>query len=147
MHLKDVMKKKVEVIGPDTLLREAACKMNARGISLLPVCEGSTMVGMLTTRDIAVRATAQGRDPQITRVREVMMAPTIYGQEDQNLNEAADLMERWSLYRLPVLDQHMHLVGIVSMRDLSGTFADLAARRPRHHRQKRIPRGRRRSTG
>src|ERR1700679_2337651 len=103
MHLKDVMKKKVEVVGPDTLLRVAARKMNACGISLLPVCEGSMMVGMLTTRDIAVRATAQGRDPQITRVREVMMAPTIYGQEDQNLGEAADLMERLSLHRLPVL--------------------------------------------
>lgn len=140
MHLKDVMKKKVEVVGPDTLLREAAHKMNVCGISLLPVCNGSTMVGMLTTRDIAVRATAQGRDPQITRVREVMMAPTIYGQEDQNLGEAADLMERWSLHRLPVLDQRMHLVGIVSLRDLCGNFGHSTKRTSRVHRRRRISR-------
>jgi CBS domain-containing protein len=138
MHLKDVMKKKVDVVRPDTLLRQAARKMNACGISLLPVCEGSTMVGVLTTRDIAVRATAQGRDPQITQVREVMMAHPIYGQEDQNLGEAADLMERWSLHRLPVLDQHMHLVGIVSLRDLGGTFGHPMKRSSRVHRRRRI---------
>jgi CBS domain-containing protein len=141
MHLKDVMKKKVEVVGPDTLLREAARKMNVCGISLLPVCEGSTMVGVLTTRDIAVRATAQGRDPQITRVREVMMGPTIFGQENQNLGEAADLMERWALHRLPVLDQHMHLVGIVSLRDLGGNFDRPTKRSSRVQRRRRILQG------
>jgi CBS domain-containing protein len=143
MYLKDVMKKKVEVVGPDTLLREAAHRMNAGGIPLLPVCEGLTMVGVLTTRDITVRATAQGCDPRITRVREVMMAPTIYGQENQNLDEAADLMERWSLYRLPVLNQKMELVGIVSLRDLSGNFVPPMTRRFAVHRRKRISKERR----
>jgi CBS domain-containing protein len=143
MHLKDVMNKKVEVVRPDTLLREAARKMNDCGISLLPVCEGPTMVGVLTTRDIAVRATAQGRDPQITLVREVMMGPIIFGQENQNLGEAADLMERWALHRLPVLDQHMHLVGIVSMSDLCGTLNHPTKRISRVPRRKRIFQGRR----
>jgi CBS domain-containing protein len=136
MYLKDVMKRRVEVVGPDTLLREAARKMNAHGILLLPVCVGATMVGMLTTRDITVRATAEGRDPRSARVGEVMTAPTIYGQEYQNLGEAADLMERWSLHQLPVLDQRMHLVGMVTLRDLCRNFIGSKAQR------RRIPKGR-----
>ncbi len=136
------MKKKVEIVGPDTLLREAARKMNTCGISLLPVCEGPTMVGMLTTRDITVRATAQGCDPRTARVREVMRAPTIYCQETQNLGQAAELMKRWTLRRLPILDQRMHLVGIVSSQDLRGNFARSTARRFHAHRRKQTPKGR-----
>jgi CBS domain-containing protein len=143
MYLKDVMKKRVEIVGPDTLLREAARKMNACGISLLPVCVGPTMVGVLTARDITVRATAQGCDPQSARVREVMMAPNIYGQENQNLGNAVDLMERWSLHRLPVLNQQMQLVGIVSLRDLCRNFTRLMTRRFQVHRRRRIPKVRR----
>jgi len=140
MHLKDVMKREVDTVSPDTPLREAAHKLNARGVPVLPVCEGATMVGVLTARDITVRATAQGRDPRVTRVREVMTAPAIYGREDQDLDEAADLMERWRLRRLPVLDQQMHLVGMVSLPDLWENFvaARAAARGHGTHQQKRI---------
>ena len=139
MRLKDVMEKEVEAVGPDTLLREAARKMRACGVPMLPVCDGPTMVGVLTARDITVRATAQGCDPRIARVRDVMMAPTIFGQEDQNVGEAVDLMERQSLHRLPVLDRLMHLVGIVSLRDLCGNLAGPMARRLPAHRRTRIP--------
>ena len=142
MHLRDVMRKRVAIVSPDTLLREAAHKMNVLGVSLLPVCEGSTVVGLLTIRDIAVRATAQGCNPRVARVREVMSAPTVYGQEDQSPKQAVDLMERWSLYRLPVLDQRMHLVGIVSLSDLCGDFARSMRRPSRTHRQRPIPNGR-----
>jgi len=137
------MKRKVETVGPDTLLREAARKMSAGGVPVLPVCEGTTMVGVLTARDITVRATAQGRDPRITRVREVMTAPAIYGREDQDLDEVADLMQRRWLYRLPVLDRQMHLVGMVSLPDLRGTFASARAapQSPGTHQRRRIMRG------
>ena len=87
------MEKEVEAVSPDTLLREAARKMSACGVPMLPVCEGPTMVGVLTARDITVRATAQGRDPRVARVYEVMTAPAIFGQEDQNVGEAAEFME------------------------------------------------------
>jgi CBS domain-containing protein len=137
MQLKDVMKKEFKVVGPDTLLREAVRKMNTGSISLLPVCDGPIMVGVLTTRDIAVRATAQGCNPRIARVREVMMAPAIYGQENQNLGEAAALMERWSIHRLPVLDQRMRLVGIVSLQDLCGNQVRPLTRHSQWRRQKR----------
>jgi CBS domain-containing protein len=118
MQLRDVMSRHVEVVAPDTPLREAARKMIAHSIAMLPVCEGRKIVGLLSARDITVRATAQGRDPRRGRVRDVMMAPAIYGCEDQYVDEAADVMQRWRLYRLPVLDRQMRVVGIISLRDL-----------------------------
>jgi len=120
MQVKNVMKRSVEVVAPDTLLHEAARKMSAHNVSVLPVCEGRRIVGLLTARDLTVRATAEGCDPRTSQVREVMMFPAICGREGQNVNEAADLMQKWHLNRLPVLNRQKHLVGIVSLRDLQG---------------------------
>ena len=122
MQLKNVMKRRVAVVNPDTLLQEAARKMSVHNVSVLPVCEGRKIVGLLTARDLTVRATAQGCDSRTSRVREVMMSPAICGRETQNVNEAADLMQRWQIRRLPVLNRRKHLVGIVSMRDLQGSL-------------------------
>lgn len=120
MQLKDVMKKDVEVVAPDTPLREAARKMSVLNLTMLPVCDGSRIVGLLTARDLTIRATAQGCDPRTAQVREVMMLPAVYGREDQNVHQAVDLMQRSQLHCLPVLDRQMRLVGIVSLRDLRG---------------------------
>src|ERR1017187_2809458 len=121
MQVKNVMKRSVEVVGPDTLLHEAARKMSVHNVSVLPVCEGRKIVGLLTARDLTVRATAEGCDPRTSQVREVMMFPAICGREGQNVNEAADLMQKWQLSRLPVQNRQKHLVGIVTLRDLQGT--------------------------
>jgi len=118
MQLKSVMKKNVAIVAPDTPLREAARKMSVHNITVLPVCEGRKIVGLLTARDLTVRATAQGCDPQTTPVREVMTFPAVYGREGQSINQAAHLMHKWQLRRLPVLNRQMHLVGMVSLRDL-----------------------------
>ena len=118
MQLKDVMRKQVEVVGPDTSLCEAARKMTAHNVSMLPVCDGHRVVGLLTVRDLTIRATSQGCDPRTGRVREVMMLPAVYGREDQDVSQAVDLMRRWQLHRLPVLDRRRRLVGVVSLRDL-----------------------------
>jgi len=120
MQVKNVMKRSVEVVAPDTLLHEAARKMSVHNVSVLPVCEGRRIVGLLTARDLTVRATAEGCDPRTSQVREVMMFPAICGREGQNVNEAADLMQKWQLSRLPVLNRQKRLVGIVSLRDLQG---------------------------
>jgi CBS domain-containing protein len=120
MQVKNVMKRSVEVVAPDTLLHEAARKMSVHNVSVLPVCEGRRIVGLLTARDLTVRATAEGCDPRTSQVREVMMFPAICGREGQNVNEAADLMQKWQLNRLPVQNRQKHLVGIVSLRDLQG---------------------------
>ena len=90
-------------------------------------------MGLLTVRDLTVRATAEGCDPRTSQVREVMMFPAICGREGQNVNEAADLMQKWQLSRLPVLNRQKHLVGMVSLRDLQG----LSPRNHQHPKSRR----------
>jgi CBS domain-containing protein len=142
MQIKDIMQRNVETVTPDTPLREAGRKMKDHGVSLLAVCEGLTFVGLLTSRDITVRATAQGCDPRRAQVRDVMMSPAIYGREDQNVREAEYVMRRWRLSGLPVLNQHERLVGVVSLRDVLGK-PRLGKERPRRLITKRAGRTKR----
>ena len=72
MQVYEVMTPHVEVIHPDATLKEAATKMSQLDIGPLPVCDGERLVGMLTDRDITIRATAQGCDPDTTKVRDMM---------------------------------------------------------------------------
>jgi len=112
------MNRRIAAVAADTPLREAARQMSAQNIPVLPVCDGPTLVGLITPRDLIVRATAQGCDPRTSTVREVMTRKVIWGREDQDVNETAHLMHTWRLRRLPVVDTEMHLVGIVSIDDL-----------------------------
>src|SRR5262249_60789559 len=102
MQLKDIMTPGVEVIAPGASIYEAAEKMSHLDIGPLPVCDGERLIGMLTDRDITVRAVAAGRDPLTTQVRDVMtpdvvyMTPdVVYGFEDQEVEDAARLMEQY----------------------------------------------------
>ena len=115
MQLKAIMTPHVEVIAPEATIREAAEKMSHLDIGPLPVCEGERLVGMVTDRDITVRAVAEGRDPATTLVREVMTPDLIYGFEDQDVQDAAHLMEQYQIRRLPVLNRSQQLVGIVAL--------------------------------
>lgn len=119
MQLKDVMTRGVEVVPPDTTLKEAAEKMRKLDVGPLPVCDGERLLGMLTDRDITVRAVAEGRNPTATKVREVMTPDIIYCFEDQDVREAARLMEKHQIRRLPILSRDKRLVGIVSLGDLA----------------------------
>jgi CBS domain-containing protein len=106
-------------------LWEAAQKMAALDVGPLPVCTGDKLVGMLTDRDITVRATAEGRDPKTTRVSEVMTPDVLYAFEDQDISEAARLMADHQIRRLVVLNRDKHLVGIVSLGDLAVQTGDV----------------------
>src|SRR3989454_12091310 len=119
MQLRAIMTPEVEVIHPEVTLQQAAAKMRRLNIGSLPVCEGERLVGMLTDRDITVRAVAEGRDPVTTLVREVMTPDLVYGFEDQDLEDAARLMEQYQIRRLPVLNRAKQLVGIVALGDLA----------------------------
>ncbi len=119
MQLKNVMTRRVEVVHPNATLQEAAQKMKAMDVGPLPVCEGDRLKGMLTDRDITVRATAEGRDPRTTKVREVMTPEIVYALEEQSVQEAARLMEDQHIRRLLVLNRDQRLVGIVSLGDLA----------------------------
>lgn len=124
MQLREVMTPHVEVIHPDATLREAAQKMKNLDVGPIPVCDGDRIQGMLTDRDITIRATAEGRDPNATRVREVMTPDVIYCFEDQDVQQAADLMEERQIRRLIVLNREKRLVGIVSLGDLATQTGD-----------------------
>ncbi len=119
MQVKDVMTPGVEVVPPEATLQEAARKMRTLGVGPLPVCDGERLVGMLTDRDITVRAVAEGRDPATTRVREVMTPEVVYCFADQDTQTAAQMMEMRQIRRVPVLSRDQRLVGIVSLGDLA----------------------------
>src|SRR5215471_21530627 len=95
MQLKEVMTSGVEVVSPEASIREAAEKMRHLDIGPLPVCDGDRLVGLLTDRDITVRAVADGRDPVTTRVHEVMTPDVVYGFDDQDVQDAVRLMEQY----------------------------------------------------
>jgi CBS domain-containing protein len=64
MKLKDIMSTEVEIVPPDASIQQAAAKMRSLDVGALPVCDGRRLVGMITDRDITIRATAEGRDPK-----------------------------------------------------------------------------------
>jgi CBS domain-containing protein len=120
MLVRELMTQDVECARPNDTLQEAAEKMRDFDIGLLPVCgDNDRLVGMLTDRDITVRAAAEGLDPWTCRTRDVMTPNVIYCMEDQDVAEAAQLMKDNQIRRLVVLDRNKLLVGIVSLGDLA----------------------------
>jgi len=120
MQVKQVMTRGVECVSPSATLQDAACKMKQLDVGPLPVCgDNDRLVGMLTDRDITVRAVAEGLDPRKAQVRDVMTPNIIYCFEDQDVDEAARLMKDNQIRRLVVLNQDKRLTGIVSLGDLA----------------------------
>jgi CBS domain-containing protein len=119
MELRDVMTRDVEVVSAGASLKEAAGKMKSLDVGLLPVCDGDRLQGILTDRDITIRATADGRDPKKTKVTDVMSTDLAYCLEDQEVEEAVSLMEARQIRRIPVVNQDKRLVGIVSLADIA----------------------------
>jgi CBS domain-containing protein len=119
VKLKEVMTRNVEVVRPDAMLQEAASLMKRLDVGVIPVCDGENVLGMLTDRDITVRATAEGRDPKSTAVRDVMTEDVAYLYEDDEVEEAANLMGKRQIRRLIVLNQDKRLVGIASLGDIA----------------------------
>jgi len=123
MQVKDVMTQKPTVVCSDTLLQEVAETMGTLEIGVLPVCNGDHVIGILTDRDVTVRATAAGCDPTMIQVCDIMTTDVIYCFEDQDVAAAATLMEDQQVRRLLVLNRDQHLVGIVSLDDLAASGA------------------------
>jgi CBS domain-containing protein len=124
MQIREIMTREVEVIRPDASIREAAAKMKDLDVGAIPVCDGQRLQGFLTDRDIAVRAVAEGRDSGNTKVADIMSKDLAYCFEDDQIDEAATVMEMKQIRRLPVLDREKQLVGIVSLGDLSVRTGD-----------------------
>jgi len=119
MELRDIMTRDVEIVSASASLKEAADKMKSLDVGLMPVCDGDRLQGILTDRDITIRATAHGRDPKKTKVSDVMSTDLAYCLEEQEVEEAVSLMEARQIRRIPILNQDKRLVGIVSLADIA----------------------------
>jgi CBS domain-containing protein len=93
--------------------------MRDHDIGLLPVCDGEHLLGVVSDRDLAIRALAEGMDPGTMIGREMITSPVMYCFEDQDINEAAQLMRDNQIRRLVVLNRAKRLVGVVSLGDLA----------------------------
>jgi CBS domain-containing protein len=118
MKVREVMTGDVRLTNPDCSIREAAEMMADQDIGALPVGQDDRLVGMVTDRDIAVRAVAKGLGPD-TKIRDVMSQEVMYCFEDEDLEDAAHNMGDIKVRRLPVLNRDKRLVGIISIGDLA----------------------------
>ena len=118
MQVNEAMSGDVKLINPNQTIRDAARMMAEIDAGVLPVSENDRLVGMITDRDIAIRAVAAGKAPT-TPVREVMSEEVKYCFEDDDLDEVSENMADIKLRRLPVLSRDKRLVGIVSLGDLA----------------------------
>lgn len=118
MKVREAMTTAVQLVSPDQSIRQAARLMADCDIGALPVGENDQLIGMITDRDIAVRAVADGLDPD-TKISAVMSREVLYCFDDDELDDVADNMSNIRVRRLPVVNRHKRLVGIVSISDLA----------------------------
>ena len=118
MRVSEVMTPGVRMVSPEQTISEAARLMAEIDAGALPVGEEDRLVGMITDRDIAVRAVAEQKPPT-TKVREVMSQEVLYCFDDQELDDIAQNMAEMKVRRLPVVNRDKRLVGIISLGDLA----------------------------
>lgn len=119
MQLRDIMTKAVETIGTDASLRFAATLMENENVGFLPVMRDGQMVGVITDRDITVRAVSRGLSPEETLVEQAMTEGVVALPENSNVEDAANLMGEHNVRRLVVTGENESLVGVVSLDTLS----------------------------
>ncbi len=118
MQVRDVMTPSVRVADPKTTINEAARLMRDEDVGALPV-GSERLEGMVTDRDIVVRALANDVDPVSTPVEKLMSDEVLYCFDDQDIEEVARNMGEQQVRRLPVVDHDKRLVGFVSLSDLA----------------------------
>jgi CBS domain-containing protein len=119
MQLREIMTKPVEIVMPTATVLDAAMKMRTQDVGSLPVCDDQKIVGIITDRDIAIRAVADGLDPTKTKVQEVMTSQVYACPADTDVEDACQLMEEKQVRRLVVTDKDQSPIGIVSVADIA----------------------------
>ena len=116
--ISEVMTTDVKVVRPEDTVQRAAKMMADLDVGAIPVCDGKRLQGMITDRDITIRAMADGRGSD-TPVRDVMTADVIWCTEEDDSQDVLNRMAEQQVRRIPVVDQDRNLVGIVALGDLA----------------------------
>lgn len=118
-QIRDVMTRNVRTVKPDDTLQSVAQCMDELNVGAIPVFDGNRLVGMVTDRDITVRAVAVDRPASSTPASDVMSANVRWCFEDQEVDDVLDEMRDSQIRRVPVLDRQNQLVGIISLGDIA----------------------------
>jgi len=119
MLVKDIMRLGTEWVGPEATIKEVAGKMRDLDIGSLAVCSEGRPVGIVTDRDIALRCCADAKDPATATAGEIMTKDLKWCYGDQEIEDAAHLMEAEHIRRLPVLDRKENMIGFLSVDDIA----------------------------
>ena len=128
MKVRELMHKGVEIVAPDTPLAKLAKTMREKDIGAVPVATNGKLVGIVTDRDITVRAVANGKDLSRMTAEDVMTKGVVCCRDNDKLRDVIGMMEEKKIRRIPVTDENEHIVGMVSLGDISsGAPAKLSA--------------------
>ncbi len=119
MLVREAMTQHAEWITPNITLKDAAQRMRDQDIGCLPVGENDRLVGMLTDRDLACRAVAQGLDAATTEVADVMTKGITWCFDDETVADVVERMEQKQIHHMPVLNREKRMIGILSLSDLA----------------------------
>ncbi|MGE5618655.1 MAG: CBS domain-containing protein [Sphingomonadaceae bacterium] len=123
MKLREVMTTEFCCASPSDSLSKIAAEMKRHNVGAMPVCENGRLMGIITDRDIVVECVASGTDPNTCQVGRFMTTSLVQGHPDMDVGEAAKLMGREQVHRLPVVENGK-LVGIVSIGDIAVNCRD-----------------------
>ncbi len=124
MRVRDIMTPSPACASPGDTLEAVARLMVMHDCGSIPICEGShRVVGLVTDRDIVVRAVAAGRNPVEMKASDVMSHPVASVEPDANLDAAVHAMEENQVRRIPVIDSTGSLVGVLSQADVARNTA------------------------
>lgn len=119
MKVKDLMHRGAEFVAPNASVQQIAKKMRDFDVGAIPVCEKGKPVGIVTDRDITIRALANGKDASKVEAKDVMSRNLVFCRDSEEAEDAIRIMEDNQIRRLPVLDEAQKLVGMVSLGDIS----------------------------
>lgn len=119
MKVSTILSSSPSSISPETPIVDAAHRMQEENVAMLPVCERNTLLGTITDRDITVRVTAFGYNPNLFNVRHVMSREMIYCFEDDEMDSVSQMMAEKNVRQLPVVDEAMNFLGVVSQEDIA----------------------------
>jgi CBS domain-containing protein len=126
MNVREIMTSDIATASPDNTLAFVATMMRDENVGAVPIVDGSRLRGIVTDRDIVVRAIANGKDPALTKVVEVLTEEVEGVEVDADVTDAADLMASRQIRRLPVVEDSQ-LVGMVSLGDIAIKHEDSTA--------------------